>query len=901
MTVTEAEVRALVVSATRKHGEDVSTLGVHATDAAIDDVDLEIDGRPWQVRRFESAYLLRRALSRLGKNERMVAVTSLDEGVLGIDVLSRFPSPRLERVEPWRMVREYFEAETLDPRLSSLAWLPRVVQAMAGRGGIHPSPDRHLSLEHVWQELLAMLGVPRRPLSVRLLLEVPVSTASNLLEAVPEDCRRPWLDAMEQRVGAVVGPAGVGIVRAWASPSAASPVVLGIALDALLRSNDTDRVNAGWVRLADRSAVGEDRSAPAYGPWAEAAVGCARDLLLSDPRGFDELVQASGRFLIDVLKVSPCAAASRVLPEGLDAARSTLAQAIESFLQAPTDPAGLVRLAEAGSEVESHVQGSGSAETIRLIRRVAAGLAVVASDGLHLDELGTQYRDDLAWLESASDQLEGGHGQEALGRAVEALRGSVRGRLHAFSATFGEAVAREFASGRGPFLPLEDVLATVVDPLVKDTGGRSDAGKVLMIVMDGMSWPVARRVFAEIDRRSTLRRLTLEPQGRWRPVVSPLPSVTKVARASLIAGRLQQGGQQEERDGLRAAVARFGWFNQSGQDQVLHKASLDANARTVIGLQSSVVVAVVNAVDDQLKTGGQLRPGWSLDELPVLKDLLDAAEFERRAVVLVADHGHIGSAAGEPKRGSESGGERWRTDADPVAEGEILVQGDRVMLPVPGGPIVVPVDDRVRYAARAAGHHGGASPQEMICPLAVFVPSTIEIAERWIQESTRPPDWWTLDQVPAGSLLSDQAVAEDSRLAASTRIADSGPRPSEAREPAAASIPVVSSVPTGGWIGALLATDLFESQRTGAGRRAPEREKVERMLVLLDAAGGAMGMDELASRMQMVRTRLQGLVTSVARILNLDGFQVLSITDAGQQVRLDRGLACRQFEVEKPS
>ena len=165
MTVTEPEIRALVASATRKFGGDVSTLGIHADTAAIETDEIEVDGQHWQVRTVSSPYLVRRELSRLAKGERMVVVTPLDEGELGIDILSRFPSPRLERVEPWRMVAEHFGAESLDPRLSTLAWLPQAMQHLGNAGAVEPSSGSRLGLEHVWTELLALIGVPRGPVT----------------------------------------------------------------------------------------------------------------------------------------------------------------------------------------------------------------------------------------------------------------------------------------------------------------------------------------------------------------------------------------------------------------------------------------------------------------------------------------------------------------------------------------------------------------------------------------------------------------------------------------------------------------------------------------------------------------------------------------------------------------
>ncbi|MDC0992043.1 BREX-2 system phosphatase PglZ, partial [bacterium] len=798
--------------------------------------------------------------------------------------------PRLERVEPWRMVAEHFGAESLDPRLSTLAWLPQAMQHLGNAGAVEPSSGSRLGLEHVWTELLALIGVPRGPVTVESLVEVDGQRARRLLMDLPEDLRASFQHAVQSELARVAGHSGAAIGRLWGMTPGESPGVVGIAIDALLRSPERDAVQAGWIRLVDQGVVDRQVDRAFFQDWADAAVSSARSALETTPESFHQTVQKAERFLDAVLKVPECGRASRVLAAGLARGRTELVDAIDAMLESPADAERRTTLANAVEAVVDHVLGASEVESLAMVGRVARGLGTPDPTGLHLNELSIRYRDDLAWLERACDPLAGGHGQQDLNAAVKRLAVAVRKRLRDFSGRFGEAVVSEFAGGRGPFLPLEEVMGTVVDPLVKAEGGGSSAGKVLVIVMDGMSWPVALRVFEEIGRRSSLRRLTSEPSGRWRPVVSPLPSVTQVARASLIAGRLTQGGQGVEQQGLRDVAERYGWKDDSNKDQVLHKDALDAGARKIIGLASSVVVAVVNAVDDQLKTGGQLRPDWSLDQLPILKDLLDTAEFERRSIVVVADHGHIAIADGEPKHRSEEGGERWRSAADPPGDGEIRVEGDRVVLPTVGGPIIVPSDDRVRYAARSAGHHGGASPQEMICPLAVFVPSTVVLGDQWIQESTMPPAWW------AG-----ESAETPSRISAPTTVVQSdspGDGLGATPETSESEKEIDSGTTTSGWIATLLATELFESQRKSAGRRPPDVAKVQQLLSTIDSAGGTVGMDELASRMQTTRVRLQGVVVTVSNILNIDGYPVLASIDGGQQVRLDAQLACRQFEVE---
>lgn len=74
-----------------------------------------------------------------------------------------------------------------------------------------------------------------------------------------------------------------------------------------------------------------------------------------------------------------------------------------------------------------------------------------------------------------------------------------------------------------------------------------------------------------------------------------------------------------------------------------------------------VVGVVINAVDDHLARGGQIRVDWTVHRIKPLEELLAAARDAGRAPLIVSDHGHIPEqqTAG---RGDASA-ERWREAA----------------------------------------------------------------------------------------------------------------------------------------------------------------------------------------------------------------------------------------------
>ena len=104
--------------------------------------------------------------------------------------------------------------------------------------------------------------------------------------------------------------------------------------------------------------------------------------------------------------------------------------------------------------------------------------------------------------------------------------------------------------------------------------------------------------------------------------------------------------------------------------------------------------------------------GWSVRINP-LGALLRLARDSGRLVVLASDHGHVWhrpDAQFEPA----TEGSRWRHNEGDCNEGELVVSGKRV---IPADSIIVPWSETIHHKRKQHGYHGGATPQEMVCPL----------------------------------------------------------------------------------------------------------------------------------------------------------------------------------------
>jgi hypothetical protein len=101
------------------------------------------------------------------------------------------------------------------------------------------------------------------------------------------------------------------------------------------------------------------------------------------------------------------------------------------------------------------------------------------------------------------------------------------------------------------------------------------------------------------------------------------------------------------------------------------------------------------------------------------------------------------------------------------------------------------------------------------------------------------------------------------------------------------------------WIDELVRSTVFDRQVKQAGRSAPVAEKIRRFLAALDERGGTILRQALAQKLGEPELRIPGLIAAMRRILNVDGYPVLSVDDGSGSVFLNRQLLEVQFELSQ--
>ena len=653
-------------------------------------------------------------------------------------------------------------------------------------------------------------------------------------------------------------------------------------------------LTAAAVRL--EPFVGNRRIAVDHGrAWAAAAERALR--LLDEKTGRGLLERADT--LLRQIHATGFAASSPVLLSGFEARLEAFAVDLSAALGTPGVGDALAMLEASAGRVAQHEQAKaqkGRAERVTMAVRLVRWLATPETMSASFPDAVSAYGQDGAFVDRARLVLAGGDELAPLSAAYGALVSAIRDRRETQNETFAKLLRGWNAapSAQWPLMPVERVLDAVVAPVAA-------AAPVLLLVMDGLSLAVYRELLPDL-LASGWNELVPEGPGDPACAVAMLPTVTEISRSSLLCGLATRGTGSTEKTGfaqhpaLRAAA-------KAGYPPVLfHKGDLSEGGalapatRDAVGsLDRRVVGVVYNAIDDHLSGPQQVRQRWNLDNLQLLRPLLHEARNAGRVVVMTADHGHL-IEAGSRKPGKEQGtgdeaaggnSDRWRRADGQINAGEMEFTKARVLTPTNEDIAVLPWSEAIRYSMPKNGYHGGASPQEVLVPLAVL--STGGGLSGWVLAPPVQPDWWdaapVATAVPAPSPRPASSKPTKKRVAAQPSLFDTPESANAVAE-------------EGDWINLMLASPTYTAQRQLAARGAPKDDEVRQVLEALTQRGGKLSRTALAQRLSMPQIRIGTLLMAVRRVLNVDQARVLDVEEASGTVVLNRSLLDAQFELK---
>jgi len=885
----------------------------------------QVDGtETYLIHQCDSPLAMRLALREAGEGVTTVLITNLDEHEIGDDILVRLKPRKLVPLDSWQIVKALFQTRTIDPRITRHLWIAETLMELTPTEGFPPVASGFLDAETVWSILLnRVIGLDAGCPDLLALLKWSADSGNVArFRATPAVFREAAVDWLVMSAGPTVAT----VLHCVAHNERPDALPIGLAAGVVFHPQAKGQLEKAAGKLEERFLGGNSPAAAVIDRWAASAtevvrlqridhrlkqqllqrtdeilreLGAESHALLSDtsPLGFDLRFSQFGKQLAESL--SECTKSQPTKPVAELGNRRSCSERVDSAEVLSQCTKSLSTLLEIRQSISQHDRHS---RERRRLERVDMAIRLVrwmterdgTADAKSLSEAACQYLAEGGFVDWARLTLRSGDPvrelSEAYAQLFEKVTNIREGESHRFADLLQAWTASQTTDAT--IVPVEQILDRIVAPIATHK-------PVLVIVLDGMSVAVFHELMADVLGHDWV--LLAEAGVGLRPALATVPSVTEVSRTSLLCGRLSQGNSAIEKVGFAEHPALLKTCRSGFPPVLFHKAALhesdDASLaadirREISSSRRKIVGVVVNAVDDHLLKGEQIDTHWSRDEIKVLPVLLHEAKSAGRTVVMVSDHGHILDCHAQGQ--VCEGGERWRMDAGNPADGELRITGPRVMLPV-SKTLIAPWTERVRYGIKKNGYHGGVSPQEMVIPIAVLHGSN-DFPHGWVEATVDLPPWWDAAGCPiggAGNLpqkLKPQKPKE--KPAGVLFIWDDEP----ALEPAVSVAPAPAvAVPE--WIAALLASPVFDEQKRLGGRAVPANEVMARLLIAIDERGGKLTSPALARAMQLSPMRLRGLLAIAQRVLNVDGYAVLTRDVASDTVELDRHLLCRQFDL----
>jgi hypothetical protein len=218
----------------------------------------------------------------------------------------------------------------------------------------------------------------------------------------------------------------------------------------------------------------------------------------------------------------------------------------------------------------------------------------------------------------------------------------------------------------------------------------------------------------------------------------------------------------------------------------------------------------------------------------------------------------------------------------------MIITGRRVKDGAGGNAITVPWSERVYYGRQQNGYHGGATPQEMVCPLVLLKDRSSTYSGLFDCEHPKP-DWWSSAPVRTVVKSEEPVVKVTAPRRHPTLFDNLREEPEEVKPQTAAPRE---------WVRKLLASQVYKSQKEQIRRHAPEDEIVRQTLNVLESSGGIMTPAAFSNASGIPAARLDGLIARIQRLLNVDGYEILLLNRNENKIELNLARLRRQFDLD---
>jgi hypothetical protein len=929
--------------------EGAVAVGLHVNASWLGPVEVEFDFGKARVIRADTVFEVREALRDAEQTTgRIILLTRLQQADLGHDVVARLARSRLFAIDHWASLCALFKAKELDRSICD----PAIAQALieyAPADGYPPVSAGILDGGTVWRAInrhVFDMGESEPDLVSLLLWATTRSGSTRYASASPE-----LRASLRQRLVGNLGDAADCILRFIESGAGADALALAVACQVVFGDGQDATLEAAAARM---EAFHDNKPIPAsigrcLGRVASDAVA---DLDRKDDSGAAHQHLRRADELLRQFRCEEHAYRNRLTLLAYEQRLTRFGVQVEAAIAAPSEEAILECERFQGKLTDHRVARLGRQQNkiprtemaLRLVRwlartwrgapdkcsedlpsrgtpgggagcagagrgspdpapdrteglptgrvRAGRGSPDPAREPTSFPEFARVYRQELAFVDWARESICRGEDVAGLSRAYQRLDQAVLERREAFNKLFAGSLSgwTSVGSDSPEVRGVEDVISDVVFKVAK-AGNR-----VLLIVLDGMSWAICHELLDDLRRDHWYLATLDDSMEPPRPVIATIPSVTTFSRTSLLSGKIASGDAATETRNFASNPHLEHCSDKRVLPVLFHKKELtdgtrgplnDELGQAILSPNHRVVGVVINAIDDRLASAQQIRDDWTIDRISPLGPLLKLARDTGRVVVLASDHGHVWHRADARNVPIETGG-RWRPRNENIAEDEIALAGKRVHGGTSGGSVIVPWSERVYYGRPQNGYHGGATPQEMVCPLVLLIDNSSEYSKIYKCDLPKP-EWWASAPTRAASLAEAPAPIPMASPRRAPTLFDNLPDEPEEPRPRAAKV--------AGWVDRLLASQVYKDQKELIRRHAPDDEIVRRTLNVLDLNGGVMTPAAFSNAAEIPTPRLDGLMALIQRLLNVDGYEILTLNRNENKIELNVAKLRRQFDL----
>jgi hypothetical protein len=892
MILTREQVQAQAAAICSRSAGDCRVLALRHTGTWTGPDRMKVNDEEHFVIPCVSDLQIREALGQLEEaKQRGILLCNVDQSTLGEDVLARLMKRRIHHPQWDEMLCEFFSARGMDARILASRPLVDALIRGASAGGYAPAPGGTLDLQFAWKSLLKkLLGFEVNEISFAELLHWTTTSGGR---AALVEMDHPLRDDLARWLSPTCGEAPRILFKAMESELGADLVALGLLLGLLLAAERLGfpEAQAASARL-EQYFGNESPDLQSRQTWYQAACDLFHRLAEGEVFQAQTVVQNLDR-LIERIRLQAYAHLSDHSRTGLEQRLAEAGEAIRKAAETRSDS----EIEAARKALEAVAQHRLAGDDGLRLRRLQMALrlvlwlraANVPAAAATLSQLVHYYQTDGGFIDWARSMVIESDPNPKVKAALRHIIERIETAWTEFQQQFADRLQKWSSQGAelSEVLCIEEVLGKVVAPVARKH-------PALLIVLDGMSQAVFRELMADLMRRNWVE-VAAPVAGTPRSVLATIPSVTEVSRRALLSGQLPVPQEGNEKTDFARSERLFEKTGGQAKPQLFLKGDLLETGsiglsvvvtNAIANTRCRLVGVVVNAVDDSLGSADQTSYTWGLDQVAPLHELMRLASEASRVVILTSDHGHVLDEGSQLVRQPIEGtGDRYRMPGGKLGEAEMEFRGVRIQAATGSESVVALAALRRRYQGKRRGYHGGVCAAEMVVPCVVLRTSNTGVPEAWEELPPFEPEWWSLrvTQPSAPRLAVEQPAVP--RLQSAKKQGDLF------QAPTAASVGVVE------WIEELVLSSTYREQTRAGVRGAPPVEQIKRFLLLLEQRNGRIQRGHLAQQLAMPLIRVDGLIQNYRRLLNLDGYDVLSYDQASETVILNIELLKNQFEL----